>query len=87
MQDIEAVPLGTHHAGGFGDLAGEAEDDGAVGTRQRALAEDQHRLLGRLQPGREGMAAVGDGCQHGRIVAQMIMPVGQVDLRADRPRR
>ena len=45
VQHVEAVPVGGQRADLRGEAPGGGEDRGAVGTGQRALPDDDHRLF------------------------------------------
>ena len=83
MQQVEAVPALAHQAASLRGALGEIMYRRAVGPPQRARAEDQHRVLRRLQHLGEFVPAIGDLRQGLRPGAQMLVLVGQVQLRPD----
>ena len=73
MQHIESIPAafgdrarGADHAGVGSDPCSEFQYRSAIGARQRAGAEDQHRALGVFQNFRKCMCSVRDCLQNVR---------------------
>ena len=77
MQNVEAVPAVLDHAERQRRLGGERQHRRPVDARDRAGAEDEHRL--RLV----GRRMLGEGGERLRAGAEIIVAVGQVGLLAD----
>ena len=85
VQHAEPVPADVrlHRAHGHRRLGGERQDGGAVGPRQRRLADDDQRPLGAFDFLEEGMRAAGELGEGLRAGAEMLIRIGEVGLRPD----
>ena len=87
VQHVEAMPVRHQHPGLCCKLPAGREDRGAVGPGDGALAHDQHRALGIAQHACKVVAAVEQGRERARAVADDGRPVGEFGRLADHRHR
>src|SRR5690606_13962768 len=86
VQDAEAVPLVRHRAEVPGEARSKRRNGRSVGPRQRALPDENHRALRRLQAVAE-LAAIHELRKRLRPGAEIAVRVGEIDVLTDQADR